>query len=332
MHPQEKYAQFFETVIRSLGGRLFAFALSHPVLLARVGTTSAPHSFLCSTPPQIARGWIGTSTPWSEVLSCQLESWFEYKYVFPPSPALQSISVGAFADSAYDTKPIDLRSESSILENLTYISPNRNLLYVTNAFVDSDGAIDPTHVFEYLTCFVPVALALGAATLPNVPRTHLWAARGLASTCWVLYADSPTGLARRGRDEREVRVVILGWSVGNSPRAVGAQRTSTWGSTSQTSLAIFCVRRRWKAFISRTTGDVVWRERGWAVFEAISNVTRIEDNGFASISNGYCPRTVMLDQMPRDPQYLFLLFTDDDLLPLDHWVFNTEAHPLPVFR
>lgn len=31
-------------------------------------------------------------------------------------------------------------------------------------------------------------------------------------------------------------------------------------------------------------------------------------------------------------KYLFLLFTDDDLLPLDQWVFNTEAHPLPVFH
>lgn len=31
-------------------------------------------------------------------------------------------------------------------------------------------------------------------------------------------------------------------------------------------------------------------------------------------------------------RYLYLLFSDDDQLPLDHWVFNTEAHPLPVIR
>jgi hypothetical protein len=31
-------------------------------------------------------------------------------------------------------------------------------------------------------------------------------------------------------------------------------------------------------------------------------------------------------------KYFFLLFTDDDLVPLDQWVFNTEAHPLPVFQ
>lgn len=29
-------------------------------------------------------------------------------------------------------------------------------------------------------------------------------------------------------------------------------------------------------------------------------------------------------------QYLYLLFSDDSLLPLDEWVFNTEAHPLPI--
>ena len=29
---------------------------------------------------------------------------------------------------------------------------------------------------------------------------------------------------------------------------------------------------------------------------------------------------------------LYLLFSDDDLLPLEDWVFNTEAHPLPVIR
>jgi mannosyl-oligosaccharide alpha-1,2-mannosidase len=31
-------------------------------------------------------------------------------------------------------------------------------------------------------------------------------------------------------------------------------------------------------------------------------------------------------------KYLFLLFSDDDLVPLDRWVFNTEAHPLPIFQ
>lgn len=31
-------------------------------------------------------------------------------------------------------------------------------------------------------------------------------------------------------------------------------------------------------------------------------------------------------------KYLYLLFTNDDPVPLDKWVFNTEAHPLPIFN
>ena len=29
-------------------------------------------------------------------------------------------------------------------------------------------------------------------------------------------------------------------------------------------------------------------------------------------------------------KYLYLLFSDDDLIDLKEWVFNTEAHPLPI--
>lgn len=29
-------------------------------------------------------------------------------------------------------------------------------------------------------------------------------------------------------------------------------------------------------------------------------------------------------------KYLYLIFCDDDVLSLDLWVLNTEAHPLPI--
>jgi hypothetical protein len=30
-------------------------------------------------------------------------------------------------------------------------------------------------------------------------------------------------------------------------------------------------------------------------------------------------------------KYFYLLFSNDSLIPLDKYVFNTEAHPLPRF-
>ena len=40
------------------------------------------------------------------------------------------------------------------------------------------------------------------------------------------------------------------------------------------------------------------------------------------------PRSYFLGETLK---YFFLLFSDADVIPLDKWVFNTEAHPLPIF-
>jgi len=288
-------------------------------------------------------------------------------------PDTQRVSVGAFADSAYeymlkqwllsggtDTKARDLylRSANAILDHLTYISPKRHLLYVTDANVGSDGDISPSHIFEHLTCFLPGVLALGAATLPDTPPTHMWAAQGLAQTCWTLYADSPTGLSP---DE----VIISTESApgdGSQWDGLWATHLAQWEQSGargdppglrlaepvldanqreyKPTKAVFLLRpEAVESFylLWRTTGDVVWRERGWAVFEALLNETHVEGSGFASIKDVYRVGGPKLNEMPswflaETLKYLFLLFTDDDLIPLDQWVFNTEAHPLPVIH
>ncbi|KAI0279663.1 glycoside hydrolase [Russula brevipes] len=324
--PPEKYAQFFETVIRSLGGRLSAFALSHPILLARAGTTSAPHSFLCSTPLQVCQYFQSTLVERLHVdglgppllgrkrLSCQLESWLEYKYYLAYltgthyHTALEKvmeinrfaefyISVGAFADCAYqymikqwllsgptDTNARDLylRSEISVLENL--------YLYITQAQ-------------PQLTCFLPGAGALGAAIFLNVPRTHLWAARGLANTYEVVMSVKSESSSWDGLWATHLARWERSGEHGDPPglRPVEPVQDEHMGEYKPNKPGYLLRPETVESFylLWRNTGDVVWRERGWAVFEAISNVTRIEDNGFASISNGYYPRTVMPDQMPR---------------------------------
>lgn len=43
------------------------------------------------------------------------------------------------------------------------------------------------------------------------------------------------------------------------------------------------------------------------------------------------------DRTPDRPltvvkKYLYMLFSPDTLMPLDEWVFNTEAHPLRIWN
>ncbi|XP_077950645.1 mannosyl-oligosaccharide 1,2-alpha-mannosidase IA isoform X1 [Gasterosteus aculeatus] len=89
-------------------------------------------------------------------------------------------------------------------------------------------------------------------------------------------------------------------------------------------------------YMWRLTHDPKYREWGWEAVEALEQHCRVE-SGFSGIRDVYT-MTASHDNMQQSfflsetLKYLYLLFSDDDLLPLEDWVFNTEAHPLPVIR
>ena len=105
---------------------------------------------------------------------------------------------------------------NEVLTRLMYVTPNRELLYVTDT---RTADFKPTHGLEHLSCFFPGLLALGAHRLPlnltildeaklspeaqrqhrllsnyDLRALHMAAAEGLATTCWLLYADMPSGI------------------------------------------------------------------------------------------------------------------------------------------
>lgn len=116
----------------------------------------------------------------------------------------------------------------------------------------------------------------------------------------------------------------------------------------------------------RLTHDQKYRDWGWDAVQAIERYCR-SPGGFSGIKNVYLEdpqkddvqqsffiaevlkvnitkiellflkfeNTIRINiHQCRFPlifhQYLYLLYSDDSLLPLDEWVFNTEAHPLPI--
>ena len=70
-------------------------------------------------------------------------------------------------------------------------------------------------------------------------------------------------------------------------------------------------------------------------FQGIEKYNKVK-HGYTTIDNVRNP----LDLQPKDMmesfflgetlKYLYLLFSDKHELDLNQWVFNTEAHPLPV--
>ena len=79
-----------------------------------------------------------------------------------------------------------------------------------------------------------------------------------------------------------------------------------------------------------------YQDMGWTIFEAFEKYTRVT-HGYTSIGNVKTP----LNTRPKDNmetfwigetlKYFYLLFSDDRKeVDLDKFVFNTEAHLIPV--
>ncbi len=84
------------------------------------------------------------------------------------------------------------------------------------------------------------------------------------------------------------------------------------------------------------TGDPVYREWGWEVFQAIERYCRTE-GGYGSLRDVRHTTQVPDDKMEsfflaETLKYLYLLFDPDTPIDLLHrHVFNTEAHPFRIF-
>ncbi|EON98016.1 putative glycoside hydrolase family 47 protein [Phaeoacremonium minimum UCRPA7] len=88
-------------------------------------------------------------------------------------------------------------------------------------------------------------------------------------------------------------------------------------------------------YMYRITGDPEWQEKGWRMFTSIIKWTET-DVGHSAIANvAKIPEerdNNMVDNMEsfwlaETLKYFYLLYTTPDVISLDDWVLNTEAHP-----
>eukprot|EP00958_Prasinococcus_capsulatus_P004310 scaffold398_cov305-Prasinococcus_capsulatus_cf.AAC.5 len=83
----------------------------------------------------------------------------------------------------------------------------------------------------------------------------------------------------------------------------------------------------------RTTRSTA--EWGWQIFRQAFELFCRSKVGYAGLLDVREERprrdsTMQSFFLAETRKCLYLLFSEHDLLPLDHWVFNTEAHPLRV--
>uniref|UniRef100_A0A9J7X461 alpha-1,2-Mannosidase n=1 Tax=Cyprinus carpio carpio TaxID=630221 RepID=A0A9J7X461_CYPCA len=237
------------------------------------------------------------------------------------------VSIGGLGDSFYEyliksylmsdktdqeAKKMYYSAMEAIETNLVQKSPG-GLTYVAEW---RGGILD--HKMGHLACFSGGMIGIGADDGPTEQRQHyLDLAAEITHTCHESYSRSATKLG---------------------PEAfrfdAGAEATATRLSDRYYILRPEVIESY--MYMWRLTHDPKYREWGWEAVEALEKHCRV-DAGFSGIRDVYAS-TVSHDNMQQSfflsetLKYLYLLFSDDDLLPLEDWVFNTEAHPLPVIR
>ena len=87
-------------------------------------------------------------------------------------------------------------------------------------------------------------------------------------------------------------------------------------------------------YMYRITGDPTWQETGWRMFEAVIAATQTEigHSAIADVTSKEKDAGGKTDSMEsfwlaETLKYFYLLYTTPDVISLDEWVLNTEAHP-----
>ncbi|KAM9035243.1 mannosyl-oligosaccharide 1,2-alpha-mannosidase IC [Sarcophilus harrisii] len=176
------------------------------------------------------------------------------------------------------------------------------------------GVLD--HKMGHLACFSGGMIALGAEDAEMGKKNHyMELAAQITKTCHESYIRTDTKLGPE-----------VFWF------DFGSEATTSSPSESYYILRPEVVESY--MYMWRLTHDPKYRQWGWEVVEALEKYCRTE-TGFSGIRNVYTmfPEHDNMQQsffLAETLKYLYLLFSEDDLLSLEDWVFNTEAHPLPV--
>ncbi|KAF1898663.1 hypothetical protein Lal_00023672 [Lupinus albus] len=164
---------------------------------------------------------------------------------------------------------------------------------------------------DELACFAPGMLALGSSGYgPDESQKFLSLAEELAWTCYNFYQSTPTKLAgenyffHSGQD----------MSVGTSWNILRPETVES----------LF--------YLWRLTGNKTYQEWGWNIFQAFEKNSRVESGyvGLKDVNTGVKDNMMQSFFLAETLKYLYLLFSPSSIIPLDQWVFNTEAHPLRI--
>ncbi|KAH8883922.1 family 47 glycosyl hydrolase [Thozetella sp. PMI_491] len=263
-------------------------------------------------------------------------------------------TLGALADSLYEYLPkmtallagrdasyeVMYRDAMDVVERRLLFRPmvpdNADILFSGDAKVVSDQRVLLNAEGQHLGCFVGGMFGLGGR-LYGIEK-HVNLGERLARGCAWAYAAFPSGVMP------EIFGMVPCPTLDKCPWEEERWKEAAVGSTDLLPLGFSHARDpryilRPEAaeslfLLYRMTGKEEFRDAAWQMFQAIMRATKT-GRANSAIRDVTAPaeHTEKMDEMEsfwlaETLKYFYLIFSPPDVISLDEYVFNTEAHPL----
>ena len=153
--------------------------------------------------------------------------------------------------------------------------------------------------------------ALGSKFLQSEKYTHHFdLGRKLTDGCASAYTSSKTGLSGEWMTEQEDSLESTATGYYQRPETIES---------------IF--------YMWRMTHEQKYRDHAWNMALSIEKHTR-QGAGYTALKNALDPKSGSIEDvqdsffLAETLKYLYLIFCEDSVIPLEKYVFNTEAHPV----
>ncbi|WYZ41687.1 hypothetical protein EsH8_V_000582 [Colletotrichum jinshuiense] len=259
-----------------------------------------------------------------------------------------SFTIGAQADSLYEYLPkmhallggldneykeLTVSSFDVINKHILFrpILPNKtDILIPGNVYVHS-GSIDLTPEAQHLGCFSGAMYGLAGKLLGQ--ESYVTIGEKISRGCAWAYKVFPTGIMPEIMTFYPCSEVDHGpcewdeekYAHADVPGGVKQVRDGRYMLRPEAIESIF--------YMYRITGDDEWRDIAWDMFQSIQRATETP-LAYSAISdvNVQADKTNKMDSMEsfwfsETLKYFYLIFSPPDVISLDDWVLNTEAHP-----
>ncbi|KAG0337991.1 hypothetical protein BG000_004697 [Podila horticola] len=260
-------------------------------------------------PSQVSEGGTGYSS-YSASVGGQADSFYEYL-----------LKEWILLDGKSDEyRNMYLRAVDTIEQYMVSRPESGSQEYaIIGSINSSNKKLDPQ--MEHLGCFMAGSLAMSSKHFDRPQDLIL--ARQVAESCFLAYRHSVTGLGPESSR----------FDPANSEGTVFKVDPETFYSRSRSAqqyiLRPEAIESLW--ILYRTTGEKKYQDQAWEMFQNLERScrTNIAYSGLLDVNRpGSHDDKMESFFMAETMKYYYLIFSTTDVISLDNFVLNTEAHPI----